>query len=41
MQDSKEARRKDRHLDAGLDDSFDSYNEMLARLAERTGKDAQ
>lgn len=32
-QDSRQAARLDRHLDAGLDDSFDAYNRMLARLA--------
>ncbi|GAA2830215.1 cytochrome c oxidase assembly protein [Kribbella solani] len=37
IQDKKEARRLDRHLDSGLDDSHDAYNAMLARLAERGG----
>ncbi|GAA1585459.1 cytochrome c oxidase assembly protein [Kribbella hippodromi] len=37
IQDKKEARRLDRHLDTGLDDSHDAYNAMLARLAERSG----
>ncbi|WP_347125445.1 cytochrome c oxidase assembly protein [Microbacterium sp. SY138] len=32
-QDSREARRKDRHMDAGLDPDFDQYNAMLARLS--------
>jgi cytochrome c oxidase assembly factor CtaG len=32
-QDDRQARRVDRHLDAGLDDSYDVYNAMLARLA--------
>lgn len=41
IQDSKEARRVDRHLDSGLDDSYDAYNAMLARLAERGGKDTK
>jgi putative copper resistance protein D len=35
-QDRKASIRKDRHLDSGMDDSFDAYNEMLARLAART-----
>jgi putative copper resistance protein D len=34
-QDQREARRKDRAADAGLDDSLDAYNEMLAALAAR------
>ena len=34
-QDAKLASRTDRHLDLGLDDSFDAYNEMLSKLAER------
>lgn len=32
-QDRTEARRTDRHLDSGTDQSFDAYNEMMARLA--------
>jgi cytochrome c oxidase assembly factor CtaG len=32
-QDSRHAARLDRHLDAGLDDSYDAYNRMLAQLA--------
>lgn len=32
-QDSTEARRADRHFDEGTDDSYDAYNEMMARLA--------
>lgn len=32
-QDDRQARRLDRHLDAGLDDSYNAYNAMLARLA--------
>ncbi|MGW6276200.1 cytochrome c oxidase assembly protein [Kribbella sp. NPDC055071] len=36
IQDGKDARRIDRHLDAGLDDSYDAYNEMLERLSRRT-----
>ena len=34
-QDNREAARKDRHLDAGLDDEFDDYNRMLEQLARR------
>jgi cytochrome c oxidase assembly factor CtaG len=34
-QDSRVAARTDRHLDAGLDDSFDVYNAMLTGLAQR------
>ena len=34
-QDAKVAARTDRHLDAGLDDSYEAYNQMLAKLAER------
>ncbi|WP_144276680.1 cytochrome c oxidase assembly protein [Parenemella sanctibonifatiensis] len=33
--DTREARRKDRAADAGLDNSADAYNEMLAELAKR------
>ncbi|TXK18966.1 cytochrome c oxidase assembly protein [Homoserinibacter sp. GY 40078] len=36
-QDQREATRTDRHLDRGLDDEFDAYNDMLAKLAERRG----
>lgn len=36
-QDQREAARKDRHLDSGLDDDFDAYNRMLARLQARGG----
>jgi putative copper resistance protein D len=32
-QDGRQAARVDRHLDAGLDTSYDAYNAMLARLA--------
>ncbi|HLS74349.1 MAG TPA: cytochrome c oxidase assembly protein [Actinomycetaceae bacterium] len=38
-QDDKEARRRDRHFDRGLDHEFDAYNEMLLRLSERTDKE--
>lgn len=31
-QDARAARRVDRHLDAGIDSSFNAYNEMLARM---------
>ncbi|HLS03115.1 MAG TPA: cytochrome c oxidase assembly protein, partial [Beutenbergiaceae bacterium] len=34
-QDSRDARRKDRHLDSGLDPEFEAYNEMLEKLAAR------
>lgn len=34
-QDAREARRKDRHLDLGLDPEFDAYNDMLVRLGAR------
>lgn len=34
-QDAREARRKDRHLDLGLDPEFDAYNDMLTRLGSR------
>ena len=34
-QDARLAKRTDRHLDAGLDDSFDDYNTMLKDLAAR------
>lgn len=36
IQDGRAARRIDRHLDNGLDDSYDTYNAMLERLARRT-----
>lgn len=35
-QDQREAKRKDRHLDSGVDDEFDAYNRMLTELAERS-----
>ncbi len=35
-QDARLATRTDRHLDAGLDDSFEAYNAMLSGLANRT-----
>ncbi|MEW1973645.1 cytochrome c oxidase assembly protein [Microbacterium profundi] len=34
-QDAREAHRKDRHLDTGLDDEFAAYNQMLHQLTER------
>lgn len=34
-QDRREATQTDRHLDEGLDDSYDVYNEMLQKLASR------
>lgn len=35
-QDARTAARTDRHLDGGLDDSFDAYNDMLTRLGSRS-----
>ena len=35
IQDTREAKRKDRHIDSGVDAEFDAYNEMLRKLAER------
>ncbi len=34
-QDARVAKRTDRHLDSGMDDSFDAYNEMLQSLSTR------
>jgi putative copper resistance protein D len=34
-QDRRETTRIDRHLDSGLDESFEAYNEMLGQLAGR------
>lgn len=34
-QDRRDSVRVDRHLDAGLDGSFDAYNDMLSKLASR------
>lgn len=34
-QDARQGVRIDRHLDSGLDDEFDEYNRMLARLTDR------
>ncbi|WP_210603165.1 cytochrome c oxidase assembly protein [Brevibacterium oceani] len=36
-QDKRDARRFDRHEDAGLSNEFSAYNEMLRKLAERDG----
>ena len=36
-QDKRDAKRFDRHEDAGLSDEFSAYNEMLRKLAERDG----
>lgn len=33
--DEREAKRKDRHLDRGLDDEFEVYNDMLQKLSDR------
>ncbi|HVN12501.1 MAG TPA: cytochrome c oxidase assembly protein, partial [Kineosporiaceae bacterium] len=38
-QDAKDATRHDRHLDSGVDSSFQAYNLMLERLAEHNGAD--
>lgn len=37
-QDHKEAKRKDRHDDRGLDDEYEAYNKMLEQLASRGKK---
>lgn len=37
-QDSRESKRFDRHTDRGLDESFDAYNDLLARLATRSDR---
>ncbi|MEJ1230758.1 MAG: hypothetical protein WDM88_09420 [Galbitalea sp.] len=34
-QDARVAKRTDRHLDSGMDDSFEAYNAMLHTLASR------
>ena len=36
-QDNRDAKRQDRAMDSGLDDSFEAYNAMLQRLAEQHG----
>lgn len=38
VQDSREARRKDRAMDDGLDDAHEAYNEMLRKLSERADR---
>lgn len=35
LHDDREAKRRDRADDSGLDDSYEAYNEMLKKLAER------
>lgn len=37
-QDAREARRKDRAMDEGLDDAYEAYNEMLRKLADRADR---
>lgn len=37
-QDQREGKRKDRHLDSGVDDEFDAYNRMLEDLAARSAR---
>lgn len=37
-QDSREARRRDRAMDDGLDDAHEAYNEMLRKLSERADR---
>jgi putative copper resistance protein D len=39
-EDQREARRKDRAIDSGRDDSLEAYNQMLAALAERDRRSA-
>lgn len=38
LQDSREAKRKDRAMDTGLDDSYEAYNEMLKKLSDRADR---
>lgn len=40
-QDKKESSRIDRHMDAGTDESYDVYNQMLAQLADRDRQPGQ
>lgn len=40
-QDARLAKRTDRHLDSGIDDSFAAYNEMLTKLAARRPAEPQ
>lgn len=37
-QDKREAKRKDRHLDSGVDDEFNAYNRMLEGFADRSAR---
>lgn len=37
-QDSRDARRQDRAMDEGLDDSYEAYNEMLRKLSQRADR---
>ncbi|NNG19184.1 cytochrome c oxidase assembly protein [Naumannella sp. ID2617S] len=37
-QDARDAKRQDRAMDSGLDDSFEAYNEMLKKLSERADR---
>ena len=39
-QDQREAKRKDRHLDTGVDDEFEAYNRMLAELSDRSARNS-
>jgi putative copper resistance protein D len=39
--DARLAKRTDRHLDSGIDSSFDAYNEMLTQLAARRPAEPQ
>ncbi len=39
-EDQREARRKDRAIDSGHDDSLEAYNQMLAALAQRDRRSA-
>ncbi len=36
-EDTRDAKRKDRAMDSGLDDSFEAYNAMLQQLSEQHG----
>lgn len=38
LQDSRDAKRKDRAMDTGLDDSYEAYNEMLKKLSDRADR---
>lgn len=37
-QDTREARRRDRAMDEGIDDAHEAYNEMLRKLGERADR---